>query len=206
MVSYRRLRNVYELAETTERDKIEGAFVECGVWRGGCAGIMAYVSKQFGSNRKIHLFDSFEGLPDPTGEDGREASSYMDNVRKGKLAPRYKCEAPLELVEELFFDKLMLSPSVVHFHKGWFDHTIPLQKAKIDKIAILRLDADWYESTKVCLAQLYDKVVQGGFVILDDYGYWEGCKKATDEFFIERNIHPTLKKIDKSGYYFVKTS
>jgi O-methyltransferase len=205
MVSYRRLRNVYELAETTERDSIQGAFVECGVWRGGCAGVMAYVSKKYGSKRAIHLFDSFEGLPDPTEDDGEMALSYMDMVRKGKYSSKYKCDVPLETVQELFFDKLKIPERVVYFHKGWFKNTIPPQNTQIGKIAILRLDADWYESTQICLDHLYDNVVPGGFVILDDYGYWQGCRKAAEEFFIERNISPKLQRVDAGGYYFVKT-
>lgn len=206
MGSYERLRNVYQLAQFAESEGLEGAFVECGVWRGGCAGVMAYVSKRYGSARPIHLFDSFEGLPDPSPEDGREASLYMEKVRRGKYAARYRCDAPLEWVEELFFRKLEITQSEVHIHKGWFTETIPLHKGEIDKIAILRLDGDWYESTRVCLDHLYEKVVPGGFVILDDYGYWEGCRKATDEFFKERSINPRMEKIDKCGYFFIKTS
>jgi len=204
MASYERLRNVYLLAEAAENKRLEGAFVECGVWKGGCAGVMAYVSKQHNSKRSIHLFDSFEGLPAPSEKDGRKAASYMDNVIKGKYSERYKCDASIDLVRELFFEKLNILPTSVHFHKGWFKSTIPFQKTQIDSIAILRLDADWYESTKLCLVHLYDKVVDGGFVILDDYGYWEGCRKAVDEFIKEQNLNIKLFKIDKSGYYFTK--
>jgi len=205
MVSYRRLRNVYELAETAERDRIQGAFVECGVWKGGCAGVMAFVSKQHGSKRAIHLFDSFEGLPDPTENDGEKAVSYMHMVRMGRYSSKYKCDVPLETVQELLFEKLRIPETDVLFHKGWFKNTIPSQTNRIGKIAILRLDADWYESTRICLDHLYDNVVPGGFVILDDYGYWQGCRKAADEFFRKRNIRPKLYKIDAGGYYFFKT-
>jgi len=108
-------------------------------------------------------------------------------------------------VRELFDRKLGIVDVAVHFHKGWFKETIPQQKEKIGKIALLRLDGDWYESTQICLEQLYDNVVSGGFVVLDDYGYWDGCRKAVDEFFAQRNIHPQLQKIDMFGYYFMKT-
>lgn len=205
MVSYERLRNGYELAQTAEINRLEGAFVECGVWKGGCAAVMAYVTKKYGSNRELHLFDSFEGLPHPTEKDGEKVFRYMANVEKGKYASRYKCEGTVDMVRELFERKLRMADAAVHFHKGWFKETIPQQKEKIGKIAILRLDGDWYESTQICLEQLYDNVVSGGFVVIDDYGYWEGCKKAVDEFFTQRNIRPRLQKIDCFGYFFIKT-
>jgi len=91
MVSYEGLRNGYELAQKAETNGIEGAFVECGVWKGGCAAVMAYVTKKHGSKRDIHLFDSFEGLPAPTVKDGKEVFRYMANVDNGKYASRYKC-------------------------------------------------------------------------------------------------------------------
>jgi O-methyltransferase len=204
MVSYKRLRNVYDLAHIAEAQKIKGAFVECGVWKGGCAAVMAYVSKKYGSKREIHLFDSFEGLEDPTEKDGEKALDYMDHIRQGMYASRYRCNASSETVKDLLFNKLEIHKSMVHFHKGWFQTTIPVQKDQIDEIAILRLDSDWYTSTKICLDHLYDKVTDGGFIIIDDYGYWEGCKKAVDEFLSERWLHPEFEKIDSGGYYFVK--
>lgn len=88
--------------------------------------------------------------------------------------------------------------------KGWFQDTLPKDKEKIGKIALLRLDGDWYESTKCCLENLYDNVIIGGYIVLDDYGYWEGAKKALDEFFIKRKISPELIKIDYTGVYFKK--
>jgi O-methyltransferase len=75
----------------------------------------------------------------------------------------------------------------VHYHKGWFQDTLPIDSAEIDKIAILRLDGDWYESTKICLDYLYEKIVPRGFIIFDDYGLYSGCKKAVDEFFNSKN-------------------
>ena len=86
--------------------------------------------------------------------------------------------------------------------KGWFQDTLPVNKP--ERIAVLRLDGDWYESTKVCLNELFDRVVNGGVIVIDDYGDWEGCKKAIDEFFEERKILPFLHHIDKGGRYFFK--
>lgn len=204
MVGYARLSNVYELANMVEKNKTEGVFAECGVWKGGCAAVMAFMAQKFGSGRKIWLFDSFEGLPEPTKEDGEIASSYALNKTEGKLKTIDKCVASLKDVEEVFFKVLKLNKENIIISKGWFQDTLPSAKQKIGKIAILRLDGDWYESTKCCLDNLYDNVIIGGYVVLDDYGYWEGAKRALDEFFVERKISPKLIKIDDTGVYFRK--
>ena len=86
--------------------------------------------------------------------------------------------------------------------KGWFQDTLPRAKSEIGKVAILRLDGDWYESTKCCLDNLYENVSPGGYVIIDDYGYWEGCRQALDEFLHARKIGIELREIDHDGRYF----
>lgn len=205
MSGYKRLSNVYELSEKIEEKRLEGSFVECGVWRGGCSAIMAYVAKKYHSNRKVWLFDSFEGLPEPTLEDGSIARSYSDNRISGKLQTIDKCVGTLEDVKEIFFHILSIDPNNVVIQKGWFQNTLPKSKDKIGKISILRLDGDWYESTKICLDNLYDNVIIGGYIIIDDYGHWEGAKKALEEFFVKQNIKPDLVKIDYTGVYFQKS-
>ena len=204
MVSYHNLSCTYELARTAEQYKIEGCFVECGVWRGGSAAVMAYVAHKAGNNRKVHLFDSFEGLPEPTEKDGVEAGTYAENKVGGKLSSIGKCVGRYEDVIHLFFSILSLRRENIIIHKGWFQETLPKMKDVIGPIAILRLDADWYESTKVCLDYLYDNVVNGGFVIIDDYNAWEGCKKAVDEFLTNRKSKVEMVKIDQSVIYFQK--
>ena len=104
MVDAKRLSNIYDLAEQIEIDKIEGAFAECGVWRGGCAAIMGFVSKRAKSNRKVWLFDSFEGLPEPTAKDGETAREYAQKRSGGKLITINKCVGPLADVKEVFFN------------------------------------------------------------------------------------------------------
>lgn len=205
MVSYERLSNVYELAQAVEKNKLPGAFAECGVWKGGCVAIMGYVAKQAKNGRKTWLFDSFEGLPEPTKEDGEVAKSYSGNRNSGKLQSVEKCVGPLEDVKKIFFEVLKIQPQHVVIKQGWFQNTLPSARNEIGPIAILRLDGDWYESTKVCLENLYENMVPGGYVIIDDYGHWEGAKKAVQEFFAEKNIKPELVKIDYTGVYFKKT-
>lgn len=204
MVGYQRLSNVYDLAKKAEQEKLEGVFAECGVWKGGCAAVMGFVAQKTGFGRKIWMFDSFEGLPEPTEKDGKIAKDYASNKAGGNLKAIDKCVGPIEDVKKIFFEKLRLDENNIIIKKGWFQDTLPESKEKIGKIALLRLDGDWYESTKVCLDNLYDDVIIGGYIILDDYGHWEGARRALDEFFTERKIKPELIKIDYTGVYFIK--
>ncbi len=204
MVDSKRLSNIYDLSELIEKNRVDGVFVECGVWKGGCAAIMGSVSKRARSNRKIWLFDSFEGLPEPTTEDGKIAKDYSQNRASGRLKTIDKCVGPLNDVKEIFFDILKINQDNVVIKKGWFQDTLPKARNEIGQISVLRLDGDWYESTKCCLDNLYDNVIVGGYIVVDDYGHWEGCKKAIDDFFMKRNIKTDLIKIDYAGVYFKK--
>lgn len=204
MSGYKRLSNIYELSKKIEEEKIKGSFVECGVWKGGSAAIMAYLANKTGSSRKIWLFDSFEGLPEPTEADGIIAKSYAENRAGGKLLTINKCVGSLEDVEKIFFQILKINPNNIVIKKGWFQDTLQKERKNIGPIAILRLDGDWYESTKCCLDNLYDNVMSGGYIIIDDYGHWEGAKKALEQFFIDRNIKPNLIKVDYTAIYFKK--
>ena len=111
---------------------------------------------------------------------------------------------PLEAVRKIFFEILNIKKENVKIKKGWFQNTLAREKNEIGAIAILRLDGDWYESTRCCLDNLYDNVIPGGYIIIDDYSYWEGAKRAVDNFFIERRIKIDLIKIDNTGVYFEK--
>ena len=92
----------------------------------------------------------------------------------------------------------------VHIIKGLFEDTITKYKMNIGKIALLHLDGDWYESTKVSLENLFDNIVPGGYIVIDDYGHWRGCKKAVDEFLKQRNLHYTLERVDYTRVFFRK--
>ncbi len=208
LVNYSRIKSLSRIAQTITENNIEGAFVECGVWRGGCAAVMTYISQKLNlragkSMRQVYLFDSFQGLPHVTEHDGVGAAIFSENKLEGKLDPIHKNVASEEAVRNLFKD-LAFDMSYVNIIKGWFQETLPEYKSKIGKIALLRLDGDWYESTKVCLDNLYANVISGGYIIIDDYYFWEGCKKATDEFLRNNNIMVRLKRTDFSGVYFVK--
>jgi hypothetical protein len=203
--NYSGLLNIYELSETVEIRKISGCFVECGVWRGGCAAIMAMVAEKARSGRALWLFDSFEGMPEATVMDvGEEAWELSRGKIDGRLLPVGTNVASLDDVERLFYDKLQLKGENIFFVKGWFQETLVNYKSIVGPISILRIDGDWYESTKVCLENLYDNVVEGGYVIIDDYGWFPGCKKAVDEFFEEKGLRPKLIKVDFTRVYFQK--
>jgi O-methyltransferase len=214
MVSAPRLMQAFDAMETVERDRIEGAVVECGVWAGGSIGLMAAASKRQGNTtRMFHLFDSFEGLPQPSEHDVDVLAAFQaeypglvpDNGDDpGSLVAIGACEAPLEDVHHLFFNVLKIDAGQVAIHKGWFQDTLPIAKPTIGPIAILRVDGDWYESTKVCLEELYENVVLGGYVIVDDYGTFSGCAQAVDEFIEQRAPDVKLIDIDGEGVYFRK--
>jgi len=202
MVPYLRLTNVYNLAGVMEKKKIKGAFVECGVWKGGCSAIMAYVARK--SERKIWLFDSFEGMPEASEKDGPEAKELARNRFGSELKPVGTNVATIADCEEILFNKLHLNKKNIIFRKGWFQDALPKSKFEVGDVAILRIDADWYESTKYCLENLYDNVVPGGCIIIDDYGYYQGCKLAVDEFIKKRKLSVKINKIDGVGIFFQK--
>lgn len=193
MLSYPRLSKLYEAACQLHKERIDGSFVECGVWNGGSAGIVA--AAQNDNSRHSWLFDSWEGLPEPSEYD---ISYAGEPGTKGDLL------GSEDKVRELLFQKLKLSQETTHLIKGWFNDTLPVHKKHIGDIALLHLDCDWYKSVKFCLNELYDSVIQGGFIFIDDYGHWSGCKKAVDEFVTERNLKIDLIEIDYTGVYFQK--
>ena len=195
MVAPEGLVTLYHQALFCETQQIPGDFVECGVWKGGAVGLMALVNLQHGSKRRnIHLFDSFQEIcePDETidGERAvREARMGSKNGgTKGSLVPlegfydRRGGPGKIEDNKALLEGEIGYDPNYLHYHQGWFQEVLPGVRNSIERIALLRIDADWYASTKTCLDHLFDKVVSGGFVIIDDYGAYDGCKKAVDEF------------------------
>jgi O-methyltransferase len=197
MLPYINLVTLYEQVLFCEKSRIDGDFVECGVWKGGAVGLMALGNLRSGyARRHLHLFDAFEEICAPDIElDGEEVIKEVERIL-GRKAPSKGELVPLKGIYDKFggpgditscqdlIEKTIKYPSgFVNYHKGWFQNTVPVMANRIEKIAILRLDGDWYESTKICLDYLYDKVVPGGFIIFDDYGLYSGCKKAIDDFF-----------------------
>ncbi|MFC2007780.1 TylF/MycF/NovP-related O-methyltransferase [Chloroflexota bacterium] len=206
MIGRTGLLATYDIASEVEKKGIEGCFVECGVARGGCSALMAMLVNDNNSGRKVWLFDSFEGLPSPTAEDDYEEPIIsMPTNKSASIVSRGYCLGTYDEVEELLFSKLGLNRDNVYMERGWFQDTLPKCKDKIGAIAILRIDGDWYESTKCCLDNLYDNVVTGGYIIIDDYWSVTGCKKATDDFLKKRELNMNLTFDDRGGVYFIKS-
>lgn len=206
MGSYERMVTLWQQVRYVDRASIPGALVECGTWRAGASGMMALAHKASGApTRNLHLFDSFEGLPEPSAEhDGDRAIDYAKGRAGGALTSIEACVAPLDDARSLIRDRVGYPALLTHFHVGWFQNTVPIAAPTIGPIALLRLDGDWYESTKICLEQLYTSVSSGGVVVIDDYGCWTGCRKATDEFLARLARLPLLCHVDAAGRYFVK--
>jgi O-methyltransferase len=200
-----------EVTYTTVKDVCEkgvsGDIVELGVARGGCAALMATImfDEAYCGNlsRKLWLFDSYEGLPDPTDADfnsefGEGTGDHVQPMAKGS------CLGTLDEVKHLMFNKNNFPSHRIEFAKGWFENTVPDIGQKIERISVLRIDGDWYESTKCCLEGLYDRVISQGDVIIDDYQSCYGCKRAVDEFIQKRNLNPVIKFDGRGGCYFKK--
>jgi O-methyltransferase len=203
--NYASLSTAYDLTALVEKNKLAGAIVECGVWRGGCAAVMATVADKAERPRKVWLFDSFEGMPAATKEDVGEYATLLSNgMMSGALSSVGTNIASVDEVRALLFKNLRLKEDNITIVKGWFQDTLPLYRERIGAIAILRIDGDWYESTKVCVESLYDNVVNEGYIIVDDYGFFPGCKKAVDDFLERRHLKVQLVKTDYSRVYFKK--
>jgi O-methyltransferase len=183
-------------------EHVQGDFVECGVWKGGSAGVMGLALKARGEERILHLFDSFQGLPEPTIDDGAHAAEYSGGRGSGVLQSVDKCRAGVEEVRDFLINQLGLSDKLVGFHIGWFQDSIPKSAPAVGPISVLRLDGDWYESTRVCLEFLYPLMSSGGVVILDDYFCWQGCAKATEEFRSRFSISAPIRRIDSDAAFW----
>ena len=180
--------------------QLEGDFVECGVWQGGSmmAVALSLLNLQQ-SDRHLYLYDTFEGMTPPTEKDlrydGVHVSELLANSdREGWIW----AEAGLDVVRNNLNSTGYPSANIKYI-KGRVEDTIP--KTIPDKICLLRLDTDWYESTRHELEHLYPRLVSGGILIIDDYGHYQGAKQAVDEFFGPRTF---LHRIDYTGRMLVK--
>ena len=205
MTSPERLHAVCEAVRYVENSGIGGAIVECGVWRGGSMMAAALTLLSLSSTeRDLFLFDTFEGMSPPDQEDisiAGERASDLGELHEKTEADRFWCYAPLEVVRQAVFSTGYPSQKF-HFLKGQVEDTLPTGAP--DKIAILRLDTDWYESTRHELETLYPRLVRGGVLIVDDYGHWQGARKAVDEYIKKNNLKLFLSRTDYTGRVAIK--
>lgn len=221
MLSTTRLISLYTQVKYCEQSNLKGDYMECGVWKGGAVGLMALTNQLYGRKRRnLFLFDSFDDIcpPDPKIDGFRAMQDTLKYSNKSDLN-KLKSDAKkpikgfydsfggkgtLSQNKQLLLSKIKYDKKYVHFYKGWFEDTMPKTFKAVDNLAILRIDADWYKSVYICLKYFYPKVVKGGFIIVDDYGYYEGCTKAVNKYFLEHNIQIYPNRIDSGSVYFIK--
>ena len=206
MTTQERIYGLIESVKYLVKNNIEGDIVECGVWKGGRMLAVAETLVHLGqTNRNLYLYDTFEGMSEPTEEDisfaNQKAGELLkeDKDKEHNLVWAY---STLETVQQTM--ALTTYPkTLIHYVKGKVEDTIPSHLP--DKIALLRLDTDWYESTKHELDHLFPRLIRNGVLIIDDYGFWKGARKAVDEYLGEHNIRMLLNRLDDTGRIAIKT-
>lgn len=206
MTSKERIFTLQQSVQYIARHGIPGDIVECGVWKGGSMMAIARTLQQQGDRqRHLHLFDTFEGMAEPTSLDTSlfgEAASDVRQRETKNLGPNARwVYSPLEEVKQNLsqtgYDLQRLS-----FIKGKVEDTLPAHAPS--QIALLRLDTDWYESTYHELVHLYPRLSVGGVLIIDDYGHWAGARKAVDQYFAEHRVQVLLQRVDYTARMGVK--
>lgn len=194
MVSPERAYAVAEAVRHVVETAVPGDFVECGVWKGGCALLMARVAETLGvGDRRIWLYDTFAGMSQPSNADGEHARSKWEAMQRN--GHNEWCYSSLDEVKATISARTKYPASLFEFVAGRVEDTIP---ARIpDAISVLRLDTDWYESTRHELEHLWPLVSPGGVLLIDDYGRWSGARQAVDEFFKGSGL--LMHRTDRTG-------
>jgi O-methyltransferase len=203
MTSPERIWAMFSACEYIDKAKIEGDVVECGVWRGGNMILAKKTHQLVPLSRKFWLYDTFAGMSEPTKHDRSFAGPLASSMMAKYAKPTHSewCYASLEDVKANF-EKFRVLDDSVKFIKGKVEDTLKIAENRPEKIALLRLDTDWYESTKAELEVLYPRLQAGGVCIIDDYGHWQGARKAVDEYFKGQAI--LFHRIDYTARMFVK--
>lgn len=200
MLPRARLDHLQACIEDVLRCGVPGDLMEAGVWRGGAAILMRALLKVHGvADRSVWVADSFQGLPEPDATRfPKESMVYHGPVMRDAFQ---RLAVGMEVVKTNFSNYCMLDERV-RFLPGWFKDSLPC--AAIDRLAVLRLDCDYYESTRDCLVHLYDRLSPGGYLIVDDYGEddWTDCRAAVDGFRADRGITDPMVRVDRSCWYW----
>ena len=197
MIGTKRMDNIRFCVENVLRNNVEGDFIETGVWRGGAVIFMRALLHAFGNKKKkVWVADSFAGLPKPNTS--KYPADEGDDL--------YTVEQLRIFIDDVKanFRQFDLLDDQVGFLKGWFKDTLP--DAPIDRLSLIRLDGDMYESTMDGLVNLYPKLSPGGFIIIDDYGAIPACAKAVQDYRDEHSISEEIMPIDWSGVYWQKAN
>jgi O-methyltransferase len=191
---------LWQAVEYVVRCDVPGDFVECGVFRGGSTGLAAAAFAHFGGRpRQLYLYDTYEGMTAPTARDvdfaGRTPQEHLKTWGASTIGQM--ANSPIEQVRANVLQSGLPAERFV-FVKGRVEETIP-GTVPPGPIAILRLDTDWYESTRHELVHLFPRLASGGVLIVDDYGFWKGSRDACDEYFKEHGIRILLSRVDRAG-------
>ena len=206
MTSVERLYGLIESVRYIINNNIEGDFVECGVWKGGSMMAIAATLQMMGvTNRHLYLYDTFSGMTAPTDEDidqlNRDAATQLTEDTDNKTKSVVWAYSGLDEVKKNIAT-INYPAAFIHFIEGDVLKTIPATIP--NQIALLRLDTDWYESTKHEMEHLFPKLIAKGVIIIDDYGFWKGSRKAVDEYLSNNNISILLHRMDETGRSAVK--
>jgi O-methyltransferase len=196
MVGVLRLQNICELTQIVLRDRVPGDLIETGVWRGGSCILMRGILRAFNEvTRKVYVADSFQGLPPP------DEQAYPADAGQMIHTVDYLAVSKQTVMDN--FEVYGLLDEQVVFVEGWFKDTLP--NLPSDRFSIIRLDGDMYESTIQALDALYPKLSVGGFLIIDDYGSWESCRRAVHDYRDANGITDEIMPIDHAGVYWRRT-
>jgi O-methyltransferase len=207
MTTPERIVALIDAVEYVHGASVPGCVVECGVWKGGSMMAAALTLLRLGDQRDLYLYDTFDGMTQPTANDvdyrGRRAVDQLREQDKTTSVWSIWAYAPLQGVQDAIESTGYPDP-LVHFVKGPVEETIP--QTVPDQISLLRLDTDWYESTRHELEHLYPLLAPGGVLIIDDYGHYQGSRRATDEYLAQLPEPVLLSRIDYSCRMAVKPS
>jgi O-methyltransferase len=202
MASWERIFANIQAVRHIVRAGLEGDVVECGVWRGGSMMAMVQTLVNLkGTQRNVQLYDTFSGMSAPISEDGAFAQTKFKELQTGEDQSDW-CQAGLKEVQANIY-QVEYPKEKIHFIQGKIEDTVPANLP--DEISLLRLDMDWYEPTLHALRHMYPRLQKNGVIIIDDYGHWEGCRRAVDKYFDEMNISILLTRTDYTGRIGIKS-
>ena len=190
LVSNLSLFFLQELVRRIGESGVSGDIVECGVYRGGSAGVLGWEMMRLSGQRRLWLYDAFQGMPASTDDDDDYCRSIAGQFIGSETQTR-RLLSRLKVPEERF-----------QIISGWFKDTLPV--SRVSSIALLHIDCDFYEPVRLVLEKFYERVEPLGYVVLNDYGSFAGCKKATNEFLAKLGDVARLEQIDRDAYYFQK--
>lgn len=200
MVSDKRIQSLDNSIRAVISSKIEGHFVECGTWKGGLAALMLQHVIDNKLDKLIFIYDTFEGMPEPGDNDHPDAVRIYNEKKDGEYSDW--CRAGIDVVRDTLRQVTKDYGSHCYLIEGKVEDT--LSSFGPDTVALCRLDTDWYSSTKIEMEVLYPKVVRGGYIIVDDYSDWPGCRQAVNEYLSTLDSNSYTQSIEDGSLVITK--